>query len=72
MTDPMDYLAYLERTIGELKPGDIVEYLGPMTGCQGLWVVRAQIGDNTYTLADLTNEWCRLNASRVDLIRVEG
>ncbi len=71
MTDE-EFIAYCERTIGELNPGDVVEYLGPMIGCRGLWVVRAQVSDTVYTLADITNEWCRLNASRADLMRVEG
>lgn len=60
-----------ELNCDELEPGTIVEYTGSLLAAHGLWVVRARVSDGRYTLADIVNEWERLNADRADIKRLE-
>jgi len=66
-----DIFRRLEAEIGELPPGTVVEYHGPMVEAHGLWVVRVQVADARYTLAHPVHEWQRLNADRDDLTRTD-
>lgn len=65
-----DIIARFERDI-EMPPGTKVLYQGRIEKCHGVWVVSSHIDDTRVTLASVTNEWERLNASKSDLTVVE-
>lgn len=69
--DSIDWDA-LEKEFRAYKPGTQVDYQGSIIAARGIWVVRAEIGDERYTLQHPTNEWERLNADREDLTPVDG
>lgn len=62
-----------ELNTQQLHPGEVVEYVGPIERCEGLWVVSSQTLDTSYKLRSLEHEWMFLQAPRSHLLPlIEG